>query len=354
MNKFLHKHYLSSAAALLLLAAAVLSSCSVEINPGVSKTGFAMGSAISAKVYCGDETEANGITQEIFTAISALDAKISATDPSSEIGSLNADGQMVLSDETVTLIKNSLDMCALSGGRLDISLGAVTELWGFSTDEPRVPDEIELREALATAGTENIIIDGNTVTLLNGAKIDLGATGKGAGCDEAARVLEKYGYPAVISFGGTVLLYGDKPNSGAWSVGVRDPYGEKSDYCATLELSPGSGSLFISTSGSYEKKFTEDGVTYHHIIDPSTGYPVETGLASVTAVSKSGYISDALSTALFSMGLNDASLGIVDEYLTGALFFYADGRVYVSEGLRSGFDLINTDYYSLISDDEIS
>ena len=143
-----------------------------------------------------------------------------------------------------------------------------------------------------------------------------------------------------------MLLYGQKPG-GAWSVGVRDPHGAQDVYFATLTLENGAadGAIFISTSGSYEKTFTENGKTYHHILDPATGMPVQTDLVAVTAVSQSGTVSDALSTALFVNGLNGTSLGWVRTYLTGAVFVFADGRVYVTEGLRDAFTLTDTAAY---------
>lgn len=350
MKLFLHKHYLSAAALLCLILLFVFSSCAKN-EVYFSKTGFAMGSAVSTKIYAESEAEANKISEEIFAAIGHLDSLISTTDKNSEIAVINAKGKNTMSKETVMLLKSSLVLCEKTDGKLDITLGAVTKLWGFSSDTPSVPDEKEIKAALNTVGLNNIDINGYEVKLLNGAEIDLGAIGKGAGIDEAAKVLQNYSGSAVISFGGTVLIYGNNTRT----VGIRDPYGTGSDYCGILTLTPKTDALCVSTSGSYEKAFTENGVTYHHILDPQTGYPVKSELVSVTAIAESGTVCDALSTLLFAEGLTSKALELAHEYLLGAVFIFADGRVYVTgEEIKDCFELTNTENYTLINDEEIS
>lgn len=329
------------AAALACLTA--LAGCAKTAAP-VQRTGFAMGSVSSVAVYGAPAAAADAALK----AISALDGRISATLPESEIYRLNEAGQASLSPATAEFLQKSAALCAALGGRLDITLGAVTGLWGFAAGTPRLPAREEIAAALKTRGLNELHITDRSAALGEGQKLDPGAVGKGAGCDEALAALRQYGNPAVLSLGGTVLLYGQK-DGGPWSVGIRDPYKTADDYFATLTFDPGAdGALFISTSGSYEKTFTEGGKTYHHILDPETGYPVENDLVSVTAVSASGLVSDALSTALFAEGLTDAALSWAREYLTGAVFVFADGRVYVTEGLKSAFKLTDAGRFTLI------
>ena len=326
----------------------LLSACGAR-NNAVSATSFAMGSLISARVYA-DRATANAVTSAAFKEISALDARISATDENSEIAALNRGETVTLSPETLEMLRDTLSLGASLGGQMDITLGAVTSLWGFSADEPRVPAPEEIENALATRGADKIVFEGNSVTLAPGQRLDFGAVGKGEACDIARALLDtSFSVPAVFSVGGTVLLYGQKTD-GPWTVGVRDPFGSANDYCAVYTFTPKNGgdACVVSTSGSYEKSFTENGITYHHIIDPATGCPVETQLVSVTAVSRSGRWSDALSTALFVNGLNDVSLGWIDEYLLGAAFIFADGGVWVSDGIKDGFRLENTERFHLI------
>lgn len=325
----------------LPLCLALLVSACGGADRSVSGASFAMGSVLTARVYT-DEAAGTPLLNEIYAAAAALDGKISATDPSSEIAVLNAEGRGACGEDTLEILRSSLSLCDALNGRLDITLGAVTSLWGFASDTPRLPSAEEISAALVTKGTRKVRLENGAVTLGEGQKLDLGAVGKGAGCDAIRTVLDGAGVPAVISFGGTVLLYGQKPG-GAWNVGVRDPFGGQEDYFATLSLQPetASDALFISTSGSYEKTFTENGKTYHHILDPDTGMPADTGLAAVTCVAENGLVADALSTALFVNGLNETSLGWVGQYLVGAVFVFADGRVYVTDGLRTAFTLTN-------------
>ena len=323
----------------------LFSACSRTDAP-VASTGFAMGSIISVNVYTNAAT-ANAISDTIFKEIAALDGRISATDPDSEIAALNRGETAELSNETTELLLDTLELCETLGGRLDITLGGVTELWGFSSDAPRRPADEEIRAALASVGGEKIVFDGGAVTLAPGQKLDFGAVGKGEACDIARTVLEtSYVVPAVVSFGGTVLCCGQKTD-GPWTVGIRDPFGTAQEICASYTFTPEDGTDFrvISTSGSYEKNFTENGTLYHHILDPDTGYPVNNGLVAVTAVGYYGILSDALSTALFVNGLNDLSLSWIDRYLVGAAFFFEDGGIWVSDGLRDSFRLENTERF---------
>ena len=166
--------------------------------------------------------------------------------------------------------------------------------------------------------------------------------------DAAAAVLKGKKTSAVVSFGGSVLLFGQKPDGGPWTVGVRDPNGDEASYFATLSFAlKADEAVFISTSGSYEKTFTENGKTYHHILDPKTGYPVENDLVSVTAVAEDGFLSDALSTALFVIGPGDEANALCKKYLTGAVFVHKDGTVSVTDGLADAFALTDGAAYRL-------
>lgn len=162
--------------------------------------------------------------------------------------------------------------------------------------------------------------------------------GKGAACDAAVAAYEESGVNrAVVSVGGSVGVYGEKPGGQPWTIALRDPDTEGS--LGTLSLASG----FLSTSGSYEKQFTEDGVTYHHLLDPGTGYPAESGLLSVTVWSGSGTLSDALSTACFVLGLED-SLPVLEQFDSEAVFITEDHQIYVTEGLADAFFLKGEGY----------
>ena len=339
--------------ALLLCLLFTLSSCAKKAAD-VSKTSFAMGSVLTARVFAENGEEANAALDELFAAVGALDKRISAADPDAELARLNRTGEAVLSEETYAFLRQALSLSEATGGAADVTLGRVTTLWGFTSDEPKRPADEEIADALAHTGyayaeTRDATLQ---VTLKNGVQLDPGAFGKGAGCDEAYKVLSAHGCAGVVSLGGTVLVCGEKPDKTAWSVGVRDPKGDAESYLGTLTLKTGSDmpAFFVSTSGSYEKTFTENGQTYHHILDPGTGFPVRTALVSVTAVSGNGCVSDAMSTALFVRGLTDETRRWIGEDLTGAVFIYSDGGVYVTDGLKDAFQLTGGTGYRLLKE----
>ena len=141
----------------------------------------------------------------------------------------------------------------------------------------------------------------------------------------------------MVSVGGSVGVYGEKPFGQKWQVSVRNP--DTDGALGVLSVSSG----FLSTSGSYEKQFTEDGVTYHHLLDPSTGYPADSGLLSVTVWSSSGALSDALSTACFVLGLED-SLPLLEQFDSQALFITQERQIYLTSGLEDAFTLSSGDY----------
>ena len=306
------------------------------------RTTFAMGSVLTAKIYAPEE-KADVLFERITGKVTALEKSISATDPASEVYAANRAGSANASASTLKILGDIVMVCNTLDGTVDVTMGAVTELWGFSTDTPRKPSDEETQAALATVGLEKLLLDDTNgmIVLADGQKLDPGAFGKGAALDEAYDALHSMAYPAVVSFGGSVMLFGRPVSGKSWSVGVRDPFKGENDWFATLSLAPDADNYagFVSTSGSYEKNFTEDGVLYHHILSPVTGYPVETDLVSVTVYAPAGITSDALSTACFVNGLNERTLQWLDSFGAEAVFVYSDRSYSVTDGLRDAFTL---------------
>ena len=175
-----------------------------------------------------------------------------------------------------------------------------------------------------------------------GFKIDLGAVGKGIGCDISKEILDKNDVDgAVISVGGSILVYGQKPDKSPWKIAITDPRGE--DESLILGGLTIDKDCYISTSGDYEKYIMKDGVRYHHILDPSTGYPADSGLISVTIVCDNGLLSDGLSTACFILGL-EKSQSLLEKYNAEAVFVDKDKNVYMTDGMKDMFELTNDNY----------
>ena len=318
-------------AALAAVALIVFIAWDGYFNKTSEQTFFAMDTVVTATAS-GPGSEA-AIT-EIGEIVNGLDAMLSRHSESSEISVLNENSGGILSEKLSAYFHVLLDVCKKSNGAFDITLGAVSDLWGFGRN-PRIPDEAELRKVLSESGYENVIISGSSLTLSSGI-IDFGAVGKGIALDEIRTLLdEKRINAATISVGGSVLVYGKD----TVKVGIRDPYGNAGRSVAALSLSD----VCVSTSGSYERCFEENEKNYHHILDPETGYPVDNGLVSVTIISESGLLSDALSTACFVLGIEEGT-ALAEAYGCEAVFITEDKRIYATQTLESEIEITDSSY----------
>ena len=328
----------------LLGAAAVLLGAALWLNlraggSGTTLTTYAMGSYIQQTVYGAGAEEA---AQQASSAVTELENLISWRVEDSDIATLNQEAGGEFQDidpQTWDILNTALQVCQASGGAFDITIAPISWLWDFD-ENPRLPQAETIEALLPAVNYENISLleDGTAALQTHSTALDLGAVGKGAACDAAVAAYEESGVNrAVVSVGGSVGVYGEKPGGQPWTIALRDPDTEGS--LGTLSLASG----FLSTSGSYEKQFTEDGVTYHHLLDPDTGYPAESGLLSVTVWSGSGTLSDALSTACFVLGLED-SLPVLEQFDSEAVFITEDHQIYVTEGLADAFSLTGEGY----------
>ena len=268
-----------------------------------------------------------------------LEALWSATDENSEIYALDhAGGEAVsISADTEAILRFGAEMGARTGGCLDITLYPVSRLWGFTTGDYRVPLETELAAALALVGYEQLELSPGAARLPEGAQVDLGALGKGWAGDEAVAVLREYGVTsALLDLGGNVQALGTKPDGSAWRVGVQDP-ADTERLLGTLLLQDACA----ITAGGYQRYFEQDGVRYHHILDTSTGWPVQNELAGITILASDAFDADALSTTVFAMGLEEGTAFV--EGLDGveAVFITRDEQVSWTSGLNDRLTLLN-------------
>ena len=215
------------------------------------------------------------------------------------------------------------------------------DAWGFTKDLHRVPSADELAALLARTGRDKVALektaDGYSVALSDGAQLDLGGIAKGYAADLLRAQLEKEGVTsATLDLGGDVFVMGKKSDGSDWRIAVKDP-GDTESYLGIVAASD----AFIVTSGVYERYFEENGVRYHHILDPKTGCPAESGLVSVTVLCKNGAWADALSTACFVLG-TDKALALRDDLAAQGVAFELvfvtdDGRVLYTGGLAAAF-----------------
>lgn len=305
---------------------------------------FAMGTSVRASVY-DDSGKAEEYSAGLMDVIKTLDEEIvSWRTAGSELYTLNHNYQPEeiyhVSDVLYQALDESLQICHDSDGALDITIRPLAQVWnieGADSESFTVPDENAIKDALEDVGYESIQLSENGVIIGTGDRtIDLGATGKGYALDMVRDYLQEQVVDgAIVSVGGSILVYGEKNDGTDWKIGIRNPKGSQDDMIGYLSFPPKTN-ICISTSGDYEKFFMVDGVRYHHILSRKTGYPADAGLSSVTVVCANGLYSDALSTACFVLGY-EKSLPILEKYEAEAVFIDKNNHITVTPGLESVF-----------------
>ena len=315
---------------------------------------FAMDTVMEVAAYGEHAEQAVKYTEK---RIEELENRLSRTKADSLVSGLNRDGSIRhLTYDYWNLIARAKEYRDATNGAFDITIAPVMDAWGFTGDSFRVPEQSELDTLLKKVNSDAIQMLGSpsdSVTLGEGQAIDLGGIAKGYTSDWVEQTFRANGIESgKISLGGNVFVLGTKPDGSDWRVGIKDPRNE-SGLAAILSLRD----AYAITSGGYERYFEENGKTYHHIIDPSTGYPADSGLLSVTVVAAdngpdwagagNGAMCDAFSTALFVMGEEQA----LDFWRNGGYDFdlvlvTEDGRVVITAGLADRFEEVKDSGYT--------
>lgn len=315
---------------------------------------FAMDTVMEVAAYGEHAEQAVKYTEK---RIEELENRLSRTKTDSLVSGLNRDGSIRhLTYDYWNLIARAKEYRDATNGAFDITIAPVMDAWGFTGDSFRVPEQSELDTLLKKVNSDAIQMLGSpsdSVTLGEGQAIDLGGIAKGYTSDWVEQTFRGDGIEnGKISLGGNVFVLGTKPDGSDWRVGIKDPRNE-SGLAAILSLRD----AYAITSGGYERYFEENGKTYHHIIDPATGYPADSGLLSVTVVAAdngpdwagagNGAMCDAFSTALFVMGEEQA----LDFWRNGGYDFdlvlvTEDGRVVITAGLADRFEEVKDSGYT--------
>ena len=296
------------AAALVLFAAILASLCGcapAELKKE-SVVGFYLDTVVTLTAYVEDASVLNDALAEC----GRYEALMSRTIEGSDVWRINhAGGQPVaVSRETIEVIEAAREVSEKCGGVFDITIAPASTLWDFTSGRKALPDADALESAAALVDYRKLIVDGDEVTLPDGMMIDLGGIAKGYIADRVKQYLIDRGVEsAVLSFGGNIVTIGTKPEGKPWRVGIQDIDKPTGEYMLVAESRGGS----IVTSGIYERGFDLDGVYYHHILDPRTGWPVQNELASVTIFSESSMQGDALATAAFALGM-EQGIGLIE------------------------------------------
>lgn len=283
---------------LILICTFLLAGCQKQSN----KTVFAMDTVMDLQIWGADSEKAVQTVEQLIIdmenmwSVQKEDSKLSALNRGEPVEDVLLDRVQVLSDRT--------------GGAFDPCLYSLVELWGFQSKEYRVPTQAQIEAAKVRP------------------KWDLGGAVKGYAGQLAAEQLQALNVShAILNLGGNIQTYGSKPDGTPWSIGIQNPDG--GDPIGVVSV---VGTTAVVTSGDYQRYFEKEGVRYHHILDPETGMPADSGLRAVTVICRDGLTADVLSTALFVMGLEEGSEFWRQNDDFEAVFITADGGVYATEG----------------------
>ncbi len=275
----------------------------------INRTTFLLNTLVSVTVY---GVDSDAVTA-CFKTCSDYEDLLSAHKEGSDIMRINeARGEPVeVAPETAELLERSLEYAEATDGAFDVTIGAVSLLWDF--EEAIKPDDAAIEEAVKHVGWQNLHVDGTTVTLDDPeAKLDLGGIAKGWIAERLTdELIEAGATSAMVSLGSSsICLFNTKPDGSPWRIALRDPLDSYANILGVIE----AADTCISSSGLYDQEFEEDGVLYWHILDPKTGYPVETDMLGDTIVCEDPVQGDALSTTLFVMGMQEAASWLEERY----------------------------------------
>ncbi len=230
------------------------------------------------------------------------DTLFSKTSEESDIYRINtaAGAPVEVSQDTLTLLKKGIYYGDLSNGLFDITVGSVSNIWDFKAETPAVPAPETAASAVSHIGYKNIIIEENTVRLLDPyTLIDVGAIAKGYIADRIRDYLKENDVKhAVIDLGGNILVLGTKTDGSKYNIGIQKPFDETGNPITSVKIENQS----VVTTGIYQRYFEIDGKIYHHVLNPHTGFPCENNLYSVTIITDSSLTADALSTVCYLLG----------------------------------------------------
>ncbi|MBQ2898036.1 MAG: FAD:protein FMN transferase [Clostridia bacterium] len=288
-----------------------------------SATVFSMDTMITIKTT-GNKKNLEYAKQEI----ERLDKIFNAYDKNSELYEINRFGGKKLSREMAEILNKSIEYSKLTDGNFDITLKNLKDLWDIGAENPKIPAENEIKEALFKTGMNNLEINDGKAVLSGGIQLDLGAVAKGYATDVISGGLKERGVKKfLLDLGGNIYAYSEnKP----LKIGIQNPFSTRGDTVCVLSISDAA----VVSSGFYERNFKVGEKVYHHILDPKTGYPANSGVSQVTIVGKNAAACDAFSTAVAVSGLSLAQ----ELYKNGQDFEYmvvAQNKIYMSKGLYS-------------------
>ena len=330
---------------LIILMGLLLSACKPAIRKE-SRTVFLLGTVCSVQLFTDKpQAESERILHACTERLKALELYLSANVDDSDITAINrAAGKksVRIPADLYPVFERAVFFAEKTSGAFNPVIGSVVKLWNIGFDNARVPPARAINEALAfTDYTALTLQEGECFLQKAGMQLDLGGIAKGFAADECARIIKAHHIDnALIDIGGTVTALGVRPDGKPLIIGIRDPRLRQGEPIMAVI----GHNKSIATSGSYERYFEQDGIRYHHILDPATGYPVQSNLVSVSILSPTAADADALSTACFVLGYQK-SLELLRSFPdTAAIFIFDDNTVRTTPGFESEVHIIAPEF----------
>ena len=313
-------------------------------EPIRTERNFQLGTIVELSVYKGGN---RNILPEAFALVSVLEDKLSRNKELSEISAINKNAGIApvqVSDDTFFLFEKSIYYSEFSKGFFDITVGPVVSLWGIGTEKPRVPSNKEIDNVLGLIDYRKVKLtpsDHMVYLKEKGMEIDLGAIAKGYVADKVYEFFVNNGVKsAIINLGGDIRLLGKKPDGKSFRIGIQTPFDSRGVPVGIYE----GEEISIITSGIYERYFEEDGIKYHHIFNPKTGYPADNDIMGITIITNTSTDGDALSTSLFMLGSKGALALAENIKDTEVIIITKDKKIVLSSGIGNNFTLTNNDF----------
>ena len=358
IKKIIKRCIFSIFAASLLLSSAAFSGCSLKANTAensdagsqepVSATAIKLNTAVTVTIYDSQDRE---LLTECMNLCDKYEKIFSRTASDSELYQLNhreltpvagTEDTFQVSDPLAELIRKGLYYSELSEGAFDIAIEPLTSLWDFTAEDPQVPEDRLIQEALTKCDYHNVSVNDNNEVILKteDTAIELGAIAKGYIADRLKDYLISQGVKsAIINLGGNVLCIGGKPDDSSFKIGIQKPFADRSETIAVMDIKDKS----VVSSGVYERCFEQDGTLYHHLLNPRTGYPYDNGLIAVTIISDESVDGDALSTTCFALGLEDGMKLAESLDNVQAFFVTSDYEIHYTKDFQKEITVTETD-----------
>lgn len=324
-----------------LLALLLLGGCRKEAMPPQSQ--LHLGTVCSINLYDDGTVE---LYSQMFQRLKEIEQVFSVNLAASNLSQVNqAAGiaPVAVPEEVILVLQKALDIAEATGGAFDPTIGPLVKLWGIGSDNSQVPSQEAIHKAMALVDYRLVEIDPQLGTVYlpkQGMALDLGGIAKGYAADQLVVMAQEAGVErAIIDLGGNIYAYGTKADGSTWRVGVKDPASPAGTPALALAVKNRS----VVTSGMYERFFEQEGIRYHHILNPATSFPVWNDIQSVTIVSESSLLADALSTSVFVLG-REKGLQLLESQDAEGVIIGEDNLVYPTSGIAEQLSIVTNSY----------